>query len=29
MDAVRAAEALAGRDEFCMEYIRAARLAGA
>jgi 5-methyltetrahydrofolate corrinoid/iron sulfur protein methyltransferase len=29
MDAVRAAEALAGRDEFCMNYIRAARLAGA
>ena len=29
MDAVRAAEALAGRDEFCMNYIRAARQAGA
>ncbi|NLW50040.1 MAG: dihydropteroate synthase [Candidatus Brocadiaceae bacterium] len=28
MDAVRAAEALAGRDEFCMNYIRAAREAG-
>jgi len=29
MDTVRAAEALAGRDEFCMNYIRAAREAGA
>ena len=29
MDAVRVAEALAGRDEFCMNYIRAMRAAGA